>query len=227
MTSHPRRAGPGVDADGVRTIPEPGMRRLLWLLASALGLVIVATVATILVIRWTAKDAPVEPRAAHADAGSAPVQAAASPVVAAPHASVTPRPTARLRAPKQPAPEAGAPPPSPVDAKDAILALQAAGEHTGIAAFGVPGTKPIKSGIVVPDEFELPPGYVRHYQVTDDGQQLAPILMFHPDYEFLDEHGAPVAVPADRVVPAEMAPPGLALRMLEVPDAPGARQPPP
>jgi hypothetical protein len=63
--------------------------------------------------------------------------------------------------------------------------------------------------------------------VTDDGERLAPILMFHPDYEFVDERGQVVPLPADRVVPAEMAPPGLAIHMLEVPQAPGARQPPP
>src|SRR5262249_4716073 len=134
--------------------------------------------------------------------------------------------TARLHASK-PAPSGAAAPPPPIDAKDAILALQAAGETAGIAAFGVPGTKPIKSGIVVPDDFALPPGYVRHHQVTDDGEQLAPILMFHPDFEFVDERGQVVPLPADRVVPAEMAPPGLPIRMLEVPRAPGARQPPP
>ena len=72
-------------------------------------------------------------------------------------------------------------------------------------------------GIIVPDDFELPPGYVRHYQATDDGEQLPPILMFHPDFDSVDEHGAAVALPADRVVPPEMAPPGMPIQMLEVP----------
>jgi len=42
--------------------------------------------------------------------------------------------------------------------------------------------------------------------------------MFHPDYEFVDDRGVPVAIPADHVVPPEMAPPGLPIEMLEVPE---------
>lgn len=70
----------------------------------------------------------------------------------------------------------------------------------------------------MPEGFELPPGYVRHYQTTDDGRQLPAILMFHPDYEFVDERGAPVPLPEDRIVPPELAPPGLPIQMLEVRD---------
>lgn len=89
---------------------------------------------------------------------------------------------------------------------------------TGMALFPPPGTNPPKPGIVVPDDFELPPGYMRYYQTTDDGRSLAPILAFHPDYEFVDENGQPVEIPKDRVVPPEMAPPGLPIRILEVPE---------
>jgi hypothetical protein len=92
-------------------------------------------------------------------------------------------------------------------------------EKTGLALF-VPGTKPLKRGIVVPEGFELPPGYVRHYQTTDSGQMLEPILTFHPDYTPLDEHGQPVEVPESRVVPPELAPPGMPIVMLEVPEGP-------
>jgi hypothetical protein len=102
-------------------------------------------------------------------------------------------------------------------ARDVIPALVAAGEKEGIAAFPPPGTDPPKSGIVVPEDYELPPGYVRHYQATDDGKRLDPILMFSPDYEFLGPDGRPVPVPANRIVPPEMAPPGLPIRMLELP----------
>ena len=73
-------------------------------------------------------------------------------------------------------------------------------------------------GIIVPDDFELPPGYVRHHQVTDDGTALPPILMFHPDFDWVDAQGRPIQLPADHVVPAELAPPGMPVRMLEVPD---------
>lgn len=92
------------------------------------------------------------------------------------------------------------------------------GEPSGIALFPPPGTNPPKEGLIVPDDFELPPGYVRHYQVTDDGKPLPPILMFHPDAEITDEQGNPVAVPPDLVVPPELAPPGFPLEKLQVPE---------
>ena len=91
----------------------------------------------------------------------------------------------------------------------------APGEQAGLAAFPPPGTKPVKRGIIVPDDFELPPGYVRHYQVTDDGRRLVPILMFHPDFAGVDQDGNPIVVPEDRVVPPELAPPGLPIRTLD------------
>ena len=49
------------------------------------------------------------------------------------------------------------------------------------------GTKPTKIGIVVPDDFELPEGYVRHFQANEDGELLPAILLFHPDYEWVDD----------------------------------------
>ena len=135
-------------------------------------------------------------------AGEAPAAARAG----APSAAAGRQPGAAAPAPDVPAPTgdaaAGAPEPA----------------LTGIQLFPPPGTSPPKSGIVVPEEFALPEGYVRHYQATDDGKMLAAILMFHPDYEFLDAAGKPIAVPEDRVVPPELAPPGLAIEMLEVPE---------
>jgi hypothetical protein len=88
---------------------------------------------------------------------------------------------------------------------------------SGIGLFPPPGTEPIKIGIVVPEDFALPEGYLRHYQVTDDGQDLEPILLFHPDFEVFDEAGNPIPLPPDRVVPSELAPPGMPIRFLEVP----------
>ena len=41
--------------------------------------------------------------------------------------------------------------------------------------------------------------------------------MFSPDYQFVDPDGRPAAIPESRIVPPEMAPPGLAVRMLDVP----------
>jgi hypothetical protein len=88
----------------------------------------------------------------------------------------------------------------------------------GIALFPPPGTNPPKAGMIVPDDFELPPGYVRYHQTTDDGTELAPILAFHPDYELLDENGNAVPLPPDLVVPPELAPPGMPIEILKVPE---------
>jgi hypothetical protein len=101
---------------------------------------------------------------------------------------------------------------------------EAAGEKTGLALFR-PGTKPLKQGIIVPEDFELPPGYMRHYQTTDDGQRVKAILMFHPDYQPKDASGQPVELPSNRVVPPEMAPPGLPIDILELPEGPEGVEP--
>ncbi len=100
---------------------------------------------------------------------------------------------------------------------EVIDRLHAAGVHTGLGAFNPPGTKPPLVGLAVPEDFALPPGYVRHYQATDDGQRIEPILMFAPDYEAQTPDGRPVALPKDRVVPPELAPPGLPIRRIVVP----------
>jgi hypothetical protein len=92
-----------------------------------------------------------------------------------------------------------------------------AAPKAGIDAFPKPGTKPVRVGLVVPDGFELPPGYVRHYQTLDDGTQLRPVLMFHPDFKPVDARGNPVEVPWDRIVPPELAPKGMPIEMLELP----------
>jgi hypothetical protein len=158
------------------------------------------------------------PRAAAAPAAAGPTdpEARAAPAID-PHAEPLVRAVDRLRARRRAAaaPREGTRP--ELDARDVIPYLRSRGETTGIAAFEPPGTDPPKAGIVVPDDFPLPEGYVRHYQADDDGNQLPPILMFHPDYEFVDEDGAPVALPESRVVPPELAPSGLPIRMLDVP----------
>ena len=100
---------------------------------------------------------------------------------------------------------------------EVIDRLHAAGVTTGLGAFNPPGTKPPLVGLAVPEDFALPPGYVRHYQATDDGQRIEPILMFAPDYQPTTPDGRPVPMPADRVVPPELAPPGLPLRRIVVP----------
>jgi hypothetical protein len=108
----------------------------------------------------------------------------------------------------------GQPPPT---AKEVIDGLHAAGIHSGLGAFQPPGTSPPLVGIAVPEDYALPVGFVRHYQATDDGQRIEPILMFSPDFEFYDAAGRRIEVPADRVVPAELAPPGLPIRAIAIP----------
>ena len=102
-----------------------------------------------------------------------------------------------------------------------IDALRESGVREGIAAFNPPGTNPLRSGLAVPPDFELPPGYVRHHQVTDQGVDVEPILMFAPDVQLLDEQGRPIAMPEDRIVPPELAPPGLPIRTVELPPEDG------
>lgn len=110
---------------------------------------------------------------------------------------------------------------SPGDAEptmgELIEALRDSGVREGIAAFNPPGTSPLLRGIAVPPDFALPTGYVRHHQVTDQGEDIEPILMFAPEVQFFDEQGQPIAIPPDRVVPAELAPPGLPIRTIELP----------
>jgi hypothetical protein len=221
-----------LDRDGVRIERPPGVRTGVWLLVGALGLLAALVV---FVLR------PATPR--QDDSGRGERHAAAPPASGAADAR-----QADARAPAAPTrPQGGARPvPRRATARDAVAAAgtnvpaadQAgdadadraadAGEPSGIALFPPPGTNPPKPGIIVPDDFELPPGYVRHYQATDDGQRLPAILMFHPDYEWVDEHGARIAVPADHIVPPELAPPGLPIRILAVPDThiPAVEPPP-
>lgn len=100
---------------------------------------------------------------------------------------------------------------------EVINRLHQAGIHTGLGAFNPPGTRPPLVGLAVPEDFVLPEGYVRHYQATDDGQSIEPILMFSPDHQFTDAAGRPIAIPKDRVVPPDLAPPGLPIRRIVVP----------
>lgn len=106
--------------------------------------------------------------------------------------------------------------PEPTGA-ELITALNEAGVHTGIAAFNPPGTSPPLEGLAVPEDFDLPEGYVRHHQATDDGQVIEPILMFAPDFALTGADGQPVDMPDNRVVTAELAPPGLPLRQVRIP----------
>ena len=98
---------------------------------------------------------------------------------------------------------------------EVIDRLHLAGVHGGLGAFSPPGTRPPLVGLAVPEDFVLPEGYVRHYQATDDGQRIEPILMFSPDHPPFDAAQRPM--PKDRVVPPELAPPGLPIRRIVIP----------
>ena len=100
---------------------------------------------------------------------------------------------------------------------EVIDRLHQAGVDTGLAAFSPPGTKPALVGLAVPENFALPPGYVRHHQATDDGQRIEAVLMFAPDYQPLDANNQPIALPQNRVVPPELAPPGFPTRRVVIP----------
>jgi len=133
---------------------------------------------------------------------------------------------AEQRAP-QPAPEGDADPTRDLRSyvmrgekptmNDVIKRLHEQGVYTGLGAFNPPGTNPPLVGLAVPKDFALPPGYVRHHQATDDGQSIEPILMFAPDFQLYDASNRPIEMPKDRVVPPELAPPGLPLRRIVIP----------
>ena len=100
---------------------------------------------------------------------------------------------------------------------EVIERLHERGIHSGLGAFSPPGTRPPTVGLAVPENFELPPGYVRHHQATDDGQRIEAILMFAPDFQLYDAAHQPIPMPKDRVVPPELAPPGLPIRRIVIP----------
>ncbi len=207
--------------DEIRIVRGGSRRRELW----GIAVIAIGLVAGLLVLRSGAPPAaaPSVPARPPVPADNAPpADSSGAPDVSAPAIPTTmPRTRAgKLRALRAlgVAPTRGPDGKRQLDAAPVIDALNRAGIHDGIAAFPPPGTDPPKGGVIVPDEWELPEGYVRHHQTTDDGQALPPILMFHPDYTFTDEQGNPVAIPPDRVVPPELVPPGFPVRMLEIPN---------
>jgi hypothetical protein len=202
--------------DGVRVTRTRGVPRDLW------AAVVVA--AAVLTGWWVLRaGAPVAPPPVASAPPLAPATAPPPAAIAqAPAAAAPTLPTtrgAKLRALRKAGikPQRGPSGRREIDAAPVIDALKRAGVEDGIAAFPPPGTDPPRSGVLVPDDWVLPEGYVRHEQTTDDGETLPPILMFHPDYEFTDEAGNPIAMPEDRVVPPDLVPPGFPVEMLDVP----------
>lgn len=205
-----------VDADGVVWFAEPGRPRL----RVALGFAVVALSGAL--GYWFLRPEP----SREAEQVARQPQPAAAPLVVRPEPAkrgLQPGPSqpperdplerAMLQALQQrplPPPEAA---PSEDGAQQEVFVEQLpAGDGTGLDAFPKPGTKALKGGIIVPEGYPLPPGYLRHYQTTDDGEQLPAILMFHPDHP---PQGA--QVPAGRIVPRDLAPPGMPVQWLEPP----------
>jgi hypothetical protein len=225
MVERTPRTGQYVDPDGVRSTETTGIRLRVWLLALAIALV---GVAMLVVVRPALQPVPTTPGAARQSdlargLPAPPVTAAPLKAAAAPPRRVNqgrkPQSESRVEPTPAPAPPPGAEESEAVqeEAPAEAASEQTREEPTGIGLFPPPGTKPIKRGIIVPEGIELPPGYVRHYQTTDDGRMLPAILMFHPDYHPVDERGVPIPLPEDRVVPPDMAPPDMPVQMLEVP----------
>lgn len=209
--------------DGVRVVASDGVRKSVWWIAAAIALL---ALALLLLVRLAAgpgsvalsPPAPAAPPPASRAVADAPVESRREdPPAKRSHRArrIEPAPAAAS------APAAGSEEPrvDPPEREDPPFSIGPPG--TGIALFPSRDTKPIKSGIVVPDDFELPEGYVRHFQANEDGELVAPILLFHPDYEIVDEAGEVMELPPDRVVPPEFAPEGLPIQMLEVPGAKG------
>lgn len=201
----------GPDGDGVRVMAKAraGYRPVLF---RALAIVLVLGAA----IAWSLRppDAPVsaesQPLPTTSWGPRAPAQAPPSAEIREPADALPnddPNDLANYFQPGDPEPTGA----------ELIGALNDVGIRTGIGAFNPPGTSPPLEGLAVPDDFELPEGYVRHHQSSDDGVAIEPILMFAPDFTLHDARGRPIAMPGNRVVPPELAPPGMPLRRVRIP----------
>ncbi|HEX8826145.1 MAG TPA: hypothetical protein VF794_39940 [Archangium sp.] len=212
MASQPPTDERHVDRDGVTRIQKKRTGQGTWLVWLALGV----TALCLVLSAWlVSSPGPVpdtsEPAsvAAPSPTRSAPQEPPATRPVVRPTSVQSPRPDASVPAPQEPAMAQDAPPSGPAE---------------GINLYR-PGTEKLKQGIIVPEDFELPPGYVRHYQSTDKGEGVKPILMFHPDYKPVDSSGKPVELPESLVVPPELAPAGMPIEILELPEGPEGVEP--
>jgi hypothetical protein len=214
MASQPPPQERHVDRDGVVRIQKQRTGSGTWLVWGALGVTIVCLALSV----WLVSSPGPVPDSADAE----PVRLAESPPAPSPTpARPTPKATPAARPVAQPSQVAPArPSESAPDEQEPPLKDDPTPPSGGAEGLGLyrPGAKPIKQGIIVPENFELPPGYVRHYQATDNGERVKPILMFHPDYKPKDADGKPVELPESRVVPPEMAPPGMPIDILEMPE---------
>lgn len=178
---------------------------------------------------WPA-EAPLPPPAGSTDGPAGAQSPGGAPVAAAPAASAAPHPWLTVGTTGAAASDDLAdhvPTGTAPGMAEVIERLHKAGVRTGLGAFNPPGTRPPIVGLAVPEDYVLPPGYVRHHQATDDGQRIEAILMFSPDQPPLDAAGRPLTVPADRVVTPALAPAGFPIRFVVIPrpQEPGAEAP--
>jgi hypothetical protein len=213
MPEQPPAHGRRVDSDGVVRVEQRRSSGVAWVLGVGIGLTCVCLVLS----AWWVLDTPEAeslPELVHSE----PPPPVAPPPVTRP--AVTARPTAKPALPKHLESQVAAVPEEVLaQLPEGLYELPKPGEApTGLMLFPAPGTDPLKKGILVPEDFELPPGYVRHYQATDDGERVPAILMFSPDKPPLDANGQPIKVPEDGIVPPELAPPGMPIQMLKDPN---------
>ena len=194
---------------GVRITAHAGQGQRARLLYIALALALVGVGAGIVLTKRSGSDhATTPPVAAEIPNGSIDIAPSApDPAVEAKPVRRDPDDLANYVSPGDRAPTMN----------EVIDRLHEAGIRTGLGAFNPPGTSPPLIGLAVPEDFPLPEGYVRHYQATDDGQRIEPILMFSPDFDFRDASGRAIPLPDNLVVPPHLAPPGLPLRPIEIP----------
>lgn len=208
----PRRIKPGAAAShtGGRTLDAARGRILI----------VVAVVLAAAALLWLL----LAPRAAGTGSDAPPAAAAPS----APSTPYLPKPPGTaMKTPDPRLPEGDADPTRDLSSyvprganpsmAEVIKGLHERGIRSGLGAFNPPGTSPPLVGLAVPEDFELPKGYVRHHQATDDGQRIEAILMFHPDFQMVDAANRPIPLPANRVVPPELAPAGMPIRRIVIP----------
>ncbi|WP_295362376.1 hypothetical protein [Arenimonas sp.] len=201
MASQPPPRTPS-DPDGVTVTPRQRGARLTPGVALVALLAVGAGLAWVL---WPAAPAPEPAPVANTPApepAARPLRPMTAPEIPVELPSVDPNDLAVHFRPGDPEPTGA----------ELITALHEAGIRTGLGAFNPPGTSPPLEGLAVPEDFELPEGYMRHHQFSDDGQPIEAILMFTPEARLFDASGNPIALPADGVVPPELAPKGLPLR---------------
>src|SRR5262249_36605056 len=196
MASQPREPV-RTDADGVRAIEISAAAKVIRVTMLAMGAVVLTVIGALVALRATAVErddrrAPaLDDGAATAPGGRRPAIVPAPGPTASAGATDAPASGGPHPASPRPLPRAARPVPDPPEQEDEPFTLGTPDDHPGMRFFPPRGPKQIKRGIVVPDDFALPPGSVRHSQATDDGERLPAILMFSPDYDWVDAQGKP------------------------------------